>query len=69
MEKKTKWMEYVERQHQRIARDGVRQFPEGSEEQGNRRKLTAVICGAPTTLPVKGLMTIHTSVAGPHGML
>ena len=41
--------EEVERQYQGMDRPGVRQVPEGSGERG-------IICGAPTTLAVKGLM-------------
>ena len=38
-------------------RPGVRQVPEGSGEQGKIEKSGCkVICGAPTTLAVKGLM-------------
>ena len=39
-------------------RPGVRQVPEGSGEQGKKKKKTGckIICGAPTTLAVKGLM-------------
>ena len=38
-------------------RPGVRQVPEGSEEQGKMEKTGCkVICGAPTTLAVKELM-------------
>ena len=45
------------RQHQGVDRPGVRQVPEGSEEQGNMEKTGCkIICGAPTTLAVKGLM-------------
>ena len=45
------------RQHQGIDRPGVRQVPEGSGEQGKMEKTGCeVICGAPTTLAVKGLM-------------
>ena len=36
---------------------GVRQVPEGSGEQGKMEKTGCeIICGAPTTLAVKGLM-------------
>ena len=54
--KKTKQTEEeVGRQHQGLDRPGVRQVPVGSGEQ---RKLEEtgceVICGAPTTLAVKG---------------
>ena len=38
-------------------RPGVRQVPEGSGEQGKMEKTGCeIICGAPTTLTVKGLM-------------
>ena len=45
------------RQHQRIDRPGVRQVPEGSGERAKMEKTGRKnICGAPTTLAVKGLM-------------
>ena len=45
------------RQHQGTDRPGVRQVPEGSGEQGKMEKTGCkIICGAPTTLVVKGLM-------------
>ena len=45
------------RQHQGMDRPGVRQVPEGSGEQGKMEKTGCkMICGAPTTLAVKGLM-------------
>ena len=45
------------RQHQGMDRPGVRQVPEGSGEQGKMEKTgREIICGAPTTLTVKGLM-------------
>ena len=38
-------------------RPGVRQVPEGSGEQGKMEKTGCkIICGAPTTLAVEGLM-------------
>ena len=44
-------------QHQGMDRPGVRQVPEGSGEQGKIEKTgRKIICGAPTTLAVKGLM-------------
>ena len=53
--------EEVGRQHQGMDRPGVRQVPEGS---GERRKMEKtgckIICGAPTTLAVKGLMMMMT---------
>ena len=49
--------EELERQQQGMDRPGVRQVPAGSGEQGNREKTGCkIICGAPTTLAVKGLM-------------
>ena len=45
------------RKHQGMDRPGVRQVPEGSGEQGKMEKTGCkIICGAPTTLAVKGLM-------------
>ena len=51
------------RQHQGMDRPGVKQDPEGSGEQGKMKKKTAckIICGAPTTLAVKGLMMMMMS--------
>ena len=49
--------EEVERQHQGIDRPGVHQVPEGSGEQGKMERTGCeIICGAQTTLAVKGLM-------------
>ena len=49
--------EEVGRQHQGMDRPGVRQFPDGCGEQGKVEKTSCkIICGAPTTLAVKGLM-------------
>ena len=49
--------EEVGRQHQGMDRPGVRHVPEGSGEQGKMEKTGCkIICGAPTTLTVKGLM-------------
>ena len=49
--------EEVGRQHPGMDRPGVRQVPEGSGEQGKMEKTGCkIICGAPTTLAVKGLM-------------
>ena len=49
--------EEVRRQHDGMDRPGVRQAPEGSGEQGKMEKTgNKIICGAPTTLAVKGLM-------------
>ena len=49
--------EEVRRQHQGMDRPGVCKVPEGSGEQGKLKKTGCrIICGAPTTLAVKGLM-------------
>ena len=49
--------EEVGRQHQGMDRPGVRQVPEGSGEQGKMEKTGCeIICGAPKTLAVMGLM-------------
>ena len=49
--------EEVGRQHQRTDRPGVRQVPEGSGEQEKMEEACwEIICGAPTTLAVKGQM-------------
>ena len=52
------------RQHQGMDRPGVRQVPEGSREQGKMEETGCeIICGAPTTLTVKGeMMMIMTNV-------
>ena len=45
------------RQHQGMDRPGVRQVPEGSEEQGKIEKAGCkIICGAQTTIAIKGWM-------------
>ena len=47
--------EEVGRQNQEIDRPGVRQVPEGSGEQRKMEETRCeIICGAPTTLVVKG---------------
>ena len=47
--------EEVGRQHQGMDRPGGRQVPEGSGEQGKMEEAgSKIICGAPTTLAVKG---------------
>ena len=47
----------VGRLHQGMDRPRVRQVPEGSEEQGKMEETGCkIICGAPTTRAVKGLM-------------
>ena len=49
--------EEVGRQHWGMDRPGVRQVPEGSGEQRKMEKTGCkIICGAPTTLAVEGLM-------------
>ena len=49
--------EEVGRQHQGMDRPGLRQVPEGSGEQGKMEETGCkIICGALTTLTVKGLM-------------
>ena len=56
-ERGKKTREEVGRQQQGMDRPGVRQVPEGSGEQGKMEKTGCkIICGAPTTLWVKGLM-------------
>ena len=45
------------RQYQGMDRPGIWQVPEGSGEQGKMEKTGCqIICGAPVTLTVKGLM-------------
>ena len=54
---KTKQTEEEVGRHQGMDRSGVRQVPEGGGEQGKMEKTGCkIICGAPTTLTVKGLM-------------
>ena len=49
--------EEIGRQHRGMDRPGVRQVPDGSGKQGKMEKTGCkIICGAPTTLMVKGLM-------------
>ena len=55
--------EEVKRQHQGMDRPGVRQVPEGSGEQGKIEKTDCkIICDAPMTLAVKGLMMMMMSI-------
>ena len=55
--------EEVGRQHQGMDRPGVRQVPEGSEKQGRMEETGCkIICGAPATLVVEGLMMMTISV-------
>ena len=56
-------------QHQKMDRPGVCQVPEGSGEQGKTEETVCeIICGAPTTLVVKGsmmmmmMMTLNTAI-------
>ena len=47
--------EGVGRQHQGMDRPGVRQVPEGNGKEGKMEDISCeIICGAPTTLAVKG---------------
>ena len=56
--------EEVGRQHQGMDRPGVRQVPEGSGEQGKMEQTGCkIICGAPTTLAVKGLMMMMMMIS------
>ena len=51
--------EEMRRQHQGMDRPGVRQVQEGSGEQGKMEKTGCkIICGAPTTLAVKGQVRV-----------
>ena len=51
--------EEVGRQYQGMDRPGVRLVPEGSGKQGEMEKTGCkIICGAPMTIAVKGLMMI-----------
>ena len=60
LKKKTRQTEgEVGRRHQGMDRPGVWQVPEGSGEQRKMEKHGGkIICGAPTTLAVKGLMMV-----------
>ena len=50
------------RQHQGMDGPGVRQVPEGGGEEGKMEKTGCkIICGAPATLVVKGLMMMMMS--------
>ena len=54
-EKTRQTEEEVGRKHQGMDGPGVRQVPEGSREQGKMEETGCeIICGAPTTLAVKG---------------
>ena len=54
--------EEMGRLHQGMDRPGVCQVTEGSGEQGKMEETGCeTICGAPTTLAVKGLSLIHIS--------
>ena len=53
--KKTRQTEDVGRQHQGMDKPGLRQVPQDSGGQGKKEETGCeVICGAPTTLVVKG---------------
>ena len=55
--------EEVGRQHQEMDRPGVRHVPEGSGEQGKIEKTGCkIISGAPTTVAVKGLIMMISSL-------
>ena len=57
MKKTRQTEEEVGRQHQGMDRPRVRQVLESSGEQGEMEETVCkIICGAPTTLAVKGLM-------------
>ena len=60
-QKKTRQTEEkVGRQHRGMDRPGIGQVPEGSGEQRKMEDTGCeIICGAPTTLAVKGLMMIN----------
>ena len=61
--KKTRQTEEEVGRHQGMDRPGVRQVPEGSGEQGKMEKTGCkIICGAQTTLTVKGLMMMMMNV-------
>ena len=57
--------EEVGRQYKGMDRSGVRQVPEDCGEQGKMEKTGCkIICGAPTTLAVNGLMIMILLWAG-----
>ena len=62
--KTTRQTEEVGRKHQGMDRPGLRKVPEAS---GERRKMEEtgckIICGAPTTVAVKGLMMMMMTKA------
>ena len=58
------------RQHQGMDGPGVRQVPEGSGDQGKMEKTGCkIICGAPTTLAVKGLMMMMMMMRAEPGQI
>ena len=58
--------EEVGRQDQGMDRPGVHQVPEGSGEQGKMEKTDCkIICDAPTTLSVKGLLMMVMTTSQP----
>ena len=66
MKKTRQTKEEVGRQHQVMDRPGVPHVPEDSGEQGKLEKTGCkIICGAPTTLAVKGLIMMMMNVRGP----
>ena len=57
--------EEVGKKHLRMDRPGVPQVPEGTGEQGQMEETGGkIICGAPTTLAVKGLMMMMMMMIG-----
>ena len=62
--------EEVVRQHQGMDRPEVRKVPEGGGEQGKMEKTGCkIICGAPTTLAVKGMMMMMMGQFNAHWTL
>ena len=50
--------------HQGMDRPGVGQVPDGSGEQGEMKEIGCeIICSAPTTLAVKGLMMMMMMIS------
>ena len=63
--KKRQTEEEVGKQHQGMDRPGVCQVAEGSGEQEKMEETGCkIICGAPTTLAVKGLMMMRRLLCG-----
>ena len=62
--------EEVGKQYQGMDRPGVRQVPEGSRERGKIEKTGCkIMCGAPRTLAVKGLMMMMMMMKAWHNAL